>query len=96
MAKWKRDVGREIPNGLRELKRGDSGRVLNVPDVAAVRRKNDLSQSRFASLLGVSVRSLQNWEQGRRAPCSSWRAGIPAGYCYWTWPTRGADVVHCS
>jgi putative transcriptional regulator len=28
----------------------------------------DLSQSEFAALLGVSVKTLQNWEQGRRSP----------------------------
>jgi len=39
-----------------------------VPDVATIRAKTGLSQSRFASLLGVSVRTLQDWEQGRRAP----------------------------
>lgn len=73
MPKPKRDVGREILAGLRELRRGESGRVVNVPDVAAVRRKTGLSQAQFASLLGVSVRTLQDWEQGRRAPSGAAR-----------------------
>lgn len=68
MAKTKRDIGQEILQGLRELKRGEIGRVINVPDVAAIREKTGLSQARFAALLGVSVRTLQDWEQGRRAP----------------------------
>jgi putative transcriptional regulator len=38
------------------------------PDVAAIRQEYGLSQSKFASLLGISVRTLQNWEQGRRTP----------------------------
>jgi putative transcriptional regulator len=47
--------------------------VINVPDVATIREKTGLSQSRFASLLGVSVRTLQDWEQGRRAPSGAAR-----------------------
>lgn len=62
------DIGAEILQGLRELKRGEYGRVVKVPDVATIRQKTGLSQARFAQLLGVSVRTLQDWEQGRRAP----------------------------
>jgi putative transcriptional regulator len=73
MAKSKRNLGREILEGLRELKRGEVGRVINVPDVSTIREKTGLSQSRFAELLGVSVRTLQDWEQGRRAPSGAAR-----------------------
>ena len=73
MPKVKRDIGQEILNGLRELKRGEVGRVISVPDVASIREKTGLSQSRFAALLGVSVRTLQDWEQGRRAPSGAAR-----------------------
>ena len=73
MAKKKRDIGAEILQGLRELKRGEHGRVINVPDVATIREKTGLSQARFAQLLGVSVRTLQDWEQGRRAPSGAAR-----------------------
>ncbi len=68
-----RDVGAEILEGLRELKAGKAGRVINVPPVAAIREKTCLSQARFAALLGVSVRTLQDWEQGRRAPSGAAR-----------------------
>jgi putative transcriptional regulator len=73
MAKAKRNVGREILEGLREIKRGEHGRVVNLPDVATIREKTGLSQARFAALLGVSVRTLQDWEQGRRAPSGAAR-----------------------
>jgi putative transcriptional regulator len=73
MTKAKRNIGKEILEGLRELKRGESGRVINVPDVASIREKTGLSQARFAKLLGVSVRTLQDWEQGRRAPSGAAR-----------------------
>jgi putative transcriptional regulator len=69
----KRNVGREILDGLRELKRGEVGRVVNVPSVAAIRERTGLSQAKFAALLGVSVRTLQEWEQGRRAPSGAAR-----------------------
>lgn len=41
---------------------------IEAPDVARIREKYELSQSEFAALLGISVKTLQNWEQGRRTP----------------------------
>ena len=73
MAKSKRNIGREILDGLREIKRGEYGRVITIPNVATIREKTGLSQARFAALLGVSVRTLQDWEQGRRAPSGAAR-----------------------
>lgn len=73
MAKSKRNIGLEVLQGLREIKRGEHGRVINVPEVASIREKTSLSQARFAQLLGVSVRTLQDWEQGRRAPSGAAR-----------------------
>lgn len=73
MAKPKRDIGREILRGLREIKRGGHGRVINIPSVASIRERTGLSQERFAVLLGVSIRTLQDWEQGRRAPSGAAR-----------------------
>ena len=68
-----RDIGTEILDGIRQLKRGESVRVVNVPKIQSIRKKTGLSQARFASLLGVSVRTLQDWEQGRRAPSGAAR-----------------------
>ena len=73
MAKAKRNIGMEILEGIREIKRGEHGRVVNIPSVSAVRESTGLSQARFAQLLGVSVRTLQEWEQGRRAPSGAAR-----------------------
>ena len=73
MPPTRRNIGQEILDGLQQLKRGDRGRVLSVPSVAAVREKTGLSQPDFAKLLGVSVRTLQEWEQGRRAPSGAAR-----------------------
>jgi len=74
MAKTKRDIGAEILEGIRHIKKGRVGRVINVPSVANIRERTGLSQSEFARLIGVSVRTLQDWEQGRRAPSGPARA----------------------
>ena len=63
-----RDVGNEILKGIRQLKRGESGRAISIPSVRSIRDKIGLSQAKFAALLGVSVRTLQDWEQERRVP----------------------------
>lgn len=73
MAKGKRNIGLEILRGIREIKRGEHGRVVTVPSVASARESTGLSQSQFARLLGVSVRTLQEWEQGRRTPSGAAR-----------------------
>lgn len=55
--------------------RGGEGRVTKVAVSAATeaRIKVGLSQAAFAKLLGVSVRTLQEWEQGRREPSGAAR-----------------------
>ncbi|MBA3945034.1 MAG: helix-turn-helix domain-containing protein [Herpetosiphonaceae bacterium] len=42
--------------------------TVHAPDVKGIRSSYKLSQSEFASLLGISVATLRNWEQGRRVP----------------------------
>ncbi|HEX2204613.1 MAG TPA: helix-turn-helix domain-containing protein [Longimicrobium sp.] len=39
-----------------------------APDVAKIRERFGVSQPRFAEMLGISVGTLRNWEQGRRTP----------------------------
>ncbi|MGB9429729.1 MAG: NadS family protein [Gammaproteobacteria bacterium] len=71
----KESLFNELVTSLKEagrIKRGTGKaarrRVLESVDVQAVREKMSLSQSAFALLIGVSVRTVQNWEQGRRQP----------------------------
>ncbi len=55
----------EIKQGKRKPSRKFT---YSDPDAKAIRERLGLSQSRFAAIIGVSVRTLQNWEQGRREP----------------------------
>ncbi|MCJ8272854.1 MAG: helix-turn-helix domain-containing protein [Psychrosphaera sp.] len=66
----KRDVWQETLDAVLDIKAGNVGCVETVEllPVVEARQKSGLSQSRFAELLGVSVRTLQDWEQGRRKP----------------------------
>lgn len=41
---------------------------IEAPDIKAIRKGYGLTQEQFAALLGISVRTLHNWEQGRRVP----------------------------
>lgn len=66
----KRDLGAELLESVRQMKSGRIGKIHQVVilPVVSARMKSGLSQSEFAKLLGVSVRTLQDWEQGRREP----------------------------
>ena len=67
----KRDIGEEILQSIRDLKAG-KGHIVLSPAIEA-RSTTGLSQSQFAALLGVSVRTLQGWEQGRKQPSGAAR-----------------------
>lgn len=72
----KRDIGKELLNGIKAIKQGQ-GRKIEVEapeDVRSIREHIGLSQSVFAGLLGISKRTLQDWEQGRRSPTGPARA----------------------
>jgi len=66
-----RDLGVELLQAIRDMKAGQV-RVVQSPATEA-REKTGLSQSQFAALLGVSVRTLQGWEQGRKQPSGAAR-----------------------
>jgi putative transcriptional regulator len=61
-----RNIGEELLQAARDVKAG-RGTVM-LSSVARARAKSALSQAQFAALMGVSVRTLQDWEQGRRKP----------------------------
>jgi len=65
-----RDVWQEVLDGVQEIKAGRGKRTPVEPRSAIVRArlKSGLTQAQFAALLGVSKRTLEQWEQGRRAP----------------------------
>ena len=71
----KRDVWQEALDAIIDIKAGRYGAVYQVPvsPVAAARHGASLNQAQFAALLGVSKRTLQEWEQGRRAPSGAAR-----------------------
>lgn len=60
----------DLLESVRQMKSGKAARITSVTVSPAVEARNrvGLSQSEFARLLGVSVRTLQDWEQGRREP----------------------------
>ena len=66
-----RDIGAEILQSIRDMKAG-KGKVVHSSATEA-REATGLSQSQFASLLGVSVRTLQGWEQVRKQPSGAAR-----------------------
>ena len=72
LAKWEksRNIGQEILQGIRDIQAGRVGRRYTAGSypIVRARERSGLSQAKFAALLGVSVRTLQDWEQGRREP----------------------------
>lgn len=52
-------AGRKAPSRVYEIK---------PPEIKTVRERLNVSQNEFALMIGVSIRTLQNWEQGRRKP----------------------------
>ena len=77
----RKDLFDQLLESVREMKAIQTGRRkparttqaedlfrAGAVDVAGLRRRFRLSQAKFAALLGISVDTLQNWEQGRRQP----------------------------
>ena len=66
----KRDIGQEILEAIQDIKqgRGNKKRIEGYEDVSRIRHELHLSQAAFSSLMCISIRTLQEWEQGRRQP----------------------------
>ena len=72
----------QLVKGVREMKRHMAGKSVrgarttsvDEPDVRAIRKAAEISQSQFAKLIGVNLRTLQNWEQRRTRPTGPARA----------------------
>ena len=65
-----RDVWQEALDATRDIKAGRGKRVEVEPrsPIVRTRMKSGLTQEQFANMLGVSKRTLEQWEQGRRQP----------------------------
>jgi putative transcriptional regulator len=72
----------QLVKGVREMKRHMEGKrvrgakttELLAPNVRAIREAARISQSQFAKLIGVNLRTLQNWKQQRTQPTGPARA----------------------
>ena len=71
----KRDIGLEILEGIQDIKAYKAQQktlrthILKAPSPPKeIRMKLKLSQSAFAGLMGLNLRTVQDWEQGRRNP----------------------------
>ena len=72
----------QLVKGIKQMKRHLAGKRVrgirttrvDATDVQAIRKAANLSQPRFAKLIGVNLRTLQNWEQGRTRPTGPARA----------------------
>ena len=77
----RKDLFDQLVESLKQMKAIEAGRTKPArvvraedllsserPDVASLRARFGLSQAKFATLVGISVKTLQNWEQHRRRP----------------------------
>lgn len=72
----------QLVKGVQEMKQHMAGKrvrgavetELPAPDVRLIREAAHISQSQFAKLIGVNLRTLQNWEQHRTKPTGPARA----------------------
>jgi putative transcriptional regulator len=73
----------DLLESVRDMKAGRAGRVhrFELSAAADARSRVGMSQPQFAQLLGVSVRTLQNWEQGRTKPSGAAQTLIKVALC---------------
>ncbi len=80
----RREIWDEVLEGVREIKAGGGRRTRVEPrsPIVRARLKSGLTQARFAALLGVSKRTLEQWEQGRRKPSGAAKTLIRVAELY--------------
>jgi len=80
----KRDIWQEVLDGVRQIKAGGGKRTQVEPrtPVLRARLKSGFTQEQFASMLGVSKRTLEQWEQGRREPTGAAKTLIKVAELY--------------
>jgi putative transcriptional regulator len=73
---------RDLLKSVKQMRRGEAARVtrVKVPEAVEARSRTGLSQEQFARLLGVSARTLQDWEQGRREPTGAAKTLLRVAY----------------
>ena len=66
----KRNLGGELLQSVKEMRAEKVGHThkVEIPEIIEARNKIGFTQDQFAELLGVSKRTLQEWEQGRKKP----------------------------
>ena len=79
-----RDIWQEVLQGASEIKAGGGRRTRVEPrsPIARARLGSGLTQAQFAALLGVSKRTLEQWEQGRRRPSGAAKTLIRVATLY--------------
>jgi putative transcriptional regulator len=72
----------DLLKSVKQMRQGEAARVtrVKVPQAAEARSRTGLSQEQFARLLGVSARTLQDWEQGRREPTGAAKTLLRVAY----------------
>jgi putative transcriptional regulator len=80
----RRDVWQEVLDAVREIRSGGGKRSVVEPrsPIVRARLKAHLTQEQFAALLGVSKRTLEQWEQGRRKPSQAAKTLIKVAELY--------------
>ena len=96
----KDELFQELLQSIREggaIIRGEQApsRVFSYtePDASSIREKYGLSQTKFAAMLGISVKTLRNWEKGRRRPQGPARVLLQVAERH---PEAILDVIHAS
>ena len=66
----KRNLANELVSGITALKNGKGNSIIwpSPSAITTLRAKLNLSQTQFAKTIGISVKTLQDWEQARRSP----------------------------